>query len=130
MLSRSNIIQFLKYNVGGTLYFVSAWLIITFGTKYLGLWWANLLGNGVGILLNYLTQRFWAFSDRKRSTLSTSWRYGVITVVNLFLSYFILKFLTNLGVPLWLAQFFSAGFFTFWNWIWYRYWVFTGKYKV
>ncbi|MCA9347204.1 GtrA family protein [Candidatus Saccharibacteria bacterium] len=129
MLSRSNIIQFLKYNVGGTLYFVSAWLIITFGTKYLGLWWANLLGNGVGILLNYLTQRFWAFSDRKRSTLSTSWRYGVITVVNLFLSYFILKFLTNLGVPLWLAQFFSAGFFTFWNWIWYRYWVFKKRQK-
>ena len=116
--------QFLKYNFGGLLYFASAWLIITFGTKYIGLWWANVIGNGVGIVLNYLVQRFWTFASKKNAGAHSNWKYIVLTLLNLVLSYYILKSLVHVGIPLWFAQFISAGFFTGWNWAWYKYWVF------
>jgi putative flippase GtrA len=112
----------LGYIAGGGAYFWSAWLIITFGEKYIGLWWINIIGNAVGITLNYLCQRYLAFPGK--NILSSGWRFVCITIVNLFLSYFILKWLTDLGVTLWFAQFISAGMFTVWNYVWYKLWVF------
>ena len=117
--------QFLKYNFGGLLYFWSAWIIITFGSEQFGLFWTNIVGNLVGIILNYLVQRYWTFSGGP--TLFTSgWKFVVLTIVNLGLSYVILKSLQGWGVELWLAQFISAGLFTVWNWVFYKYWVFRG----
>lgn len=113
----------LGYVAGGGAYFWSAWLIITFTTDIIGLFWANLIGNIVGITLNYLAQRFWAFPGK--NIFNSGWKFLLLTVVNLLISYLILKFLTGIGIPLWLAQFFSAGFFTVWNYAWYKLWVFT-----
>lgn len=112
----------LGYIAGGGAYFWSAWLIITFGEKYVGLWWANIIGNSIGIVLNYLFQRFLAFPGR--NILNSGWRFAIITIVNLFLSYCILRWLTNTGIELWFAQFISAGIFTAWNYVWYKLWVF------
>jgi len=112
----------LGYVAGGGAYFWSAWLIITFGTDYIGLFWANLIGNMVGIFLNYLAQRFWAFPGN--NIFNSGWKFLLLTIVNLAISYLILRSLTSAGIPLWLAQFFSAGFFTVWNYAWYRLWVF------
>ncbi len=124
-VSKQSLGQFLKYNFGGLLYFWSAWAIITFGSEQFGLFWTNIVGNLVGIVLNYLVQRYWTFSDGP--TLFTSgWKFIVLTVVNLGLSYVILKTLQGWGVELWLAQFVSAGLFTIWNWVLYKYWVFRG----
>ena len=111
------------YIAGGGVYFWSAWLIITFGEQYLGLWWANLIGNTVGIVLNYLIQHFFAFPGR--NILNSGWRFGILTVVNLILSYYILKFLVAQDIKLWLAQFISAALFTIWNYVWYKLWVFA-----
>lgn len=112
----------LGYIAGGGAYFWSAWLIITFTTGIIGLFWANLIGNIVGITLNYLAQRFWAFPGK--NIFNSGWKFLLLTVVNLLISYLILRFLTSIGIPLWLAQFFSAGFFTVWNYAWYKLWVF------
>lgn len=112
----------LGYLAGGGAYFWSAWLIITFATPVIGLWWANIIGNTIGVILNYLAQRFLAFPGN--NIFNSGWKFATITLVNFVISYFILKFLTNLGIPLWLAQFFSAGFFTIWNYGWYKLWVF------
>ena len=116
--------QFIAYNIGGFLYFWSAWSIITFGEKYIGLWWANIAGNGVGIILNYIVQRYFAFGSKKSSNAHSGWRFVVLTGVNLIISYYILKGLTSAGIPLWAAQFVSAAFFMGWNWLWYKFWVF------
>lgn len=110
------------YIVGGGAYFWTAWLIITFGTAYIGLWWANLIGNTIGIIINYAAQRYWAFPGK--NIFNSGWKFLLLTAVNFVISYLILKLLTGLGVPLWLAQFFSAGFFTIWNYVWYKLWVF------
>ena len=123
-ITKKTAIRFLKYNVGGFLYFAGAWVIITFGTSKIGLWWANVLGNMVGITLNYVVQRFWAFGARSMNESILNWRFAVLTAVNLVISYWILKGLVVWGVALWFAQFISAGFFMGWNWMWYNYWVF------
>ena len=103
-------------------------MIITFGSSYIGLWWANIIGNGAGIVINYLVQQFFTFETGKKNITHSSWRFIFITIVNLLLSYILLKTLTErINIPLWLAQFFSAAFFTVWNWFWYKYWVFKGK---
>ncbi len=126
-ISRKSLLQFLKYNFGGLLYFWSAWLIITFGTGKIGLFWANIIGNMVGIVLNYLGQRLWTFKDGDKTLFNSGWKFAVLTIVNLGISYLILKGLTTAGMELWLAQFVSAGFFTGWNWVLYKYWVFRGQ---
>jgi len=131
-ISRNSFLQFLKYNFGGLLYFWSAWVIITFGTGKIGLFWANIIGNMVGIVLNYLVQKLWTFKDGDKTLFNSGWKFVVLTVANLGISYLILNGLTKAGMELWLAQFVSAGFFTGWNWVLYKYWVFrgqTGKYK-
>jgi putative flippase GtrA len=69
-------------------------------------------------------QRYITFAGKKDTHNSGGWRFVVLTIVNLFIGYLILRTLVKISVPLWLAQFFSAGFFTVWNWIWYKYWVF------
>lgn len=113
------------YLAGGGAYFWSAWLIITFGEKHFGLWWANIIGNSVGVILNYLAQRFLAFPGK--NIFNSGWKFAVITAANFILSYLILKTLMGLGIPLWLAQFISAGIFTIWNYAWYKLWVFKDE---
>ena len=123
-LSKQNFVQFLKYNFGGLLYFWSAWVIITFGTDSIGLFLANIIGNTVGIVLNYLVQRFWTFKGSRPDVTKSGWKFIVLTIINLGISYLILLGLTESGIALWLAQFISAGFFTGWNWVFYKHWVF------
>jgi putative flippase GtrA len=123
-LSKKSVWQFLKYNFGGFVYFWTAWAIITFLTDSLGSVQAYLLGNFVGLSLNYLVQRFWVFSEGQQTLLNSGWKFIVLTIVNLVLGYYLLQLLVGLSVPLWLAQFGNAGFFMVWNWVWYKYWVF------
>lgn len=118
--------QFIEYQIGGGAYFWSAWLIITFMTPRIGLWWSNILGNIVGISLNFIIQQFLTFGGNKH-VFNSGWRFAVITVFNLIVSYFILKLLVGLGIKLWFAQFLSAGIFTIWNWVVYKYWVFKER---
>ena len=115
----------LGYLAGGGAYFWSAWLIITFGTAYMGLWWANILGNAVGVILNYVAQRYLAFPGK--NIFNAGVKFVLLTVVNFVISYAILKYLTAQGIPLWAAQFVSAGFFTVWNYAWYKLWVFKDE---
>lgn len=113
------------YLAGGGLYFWSAWSIITFGAPHIGLWWANILGNAVGVVLNYFAQRFFAFPGK--NIFNSGKRFIFLTAVNFLISYFILLILTKNGVALWFAQFLSAGFFTIWNYAWYKLWVFKDE---
>lgn len=123
-LTKRNLLGYLG---GGQAFFWSSWLIITFGERYIGLWWANLLGNVVGITLNYICQRYLAFPGKH--ILNSGWRYALITIINLFLSYGALKWLTGIGIDLWFAQFISAAIFTIWNYAWYKLWVFKAEDK-
>jgi len=48
--SKKVLIQLAEYMVAGGAWFWSGYFIIVFTTPHIGLWWANLLGNSVGLL--------------------------------------------------------------------------------
>lgn len=122
------LVQIGEYMIAGGAYFWSGYFIIVFLTPIIGLWWANLLGNGVGITVNFILERNWVFKNTKsRNLTEVSWRYIVFTGFNFILNYFILKSLLGIGIQVAIGQFIAAGFFTVWNFLWYRLWVFKGK---
>jgi putative flippase GtrA len=124
----SELIRVAEYLVAGGAYFWSAYVLIVFLTPIIGLWWANLVGNGVGVTLNFILARYWVFTSSKtRKTSAVSGRYIIYTGVNFLLSYLILRYLQKLGIPVSIGQFISSGFFTVWNYFWYKNWVFKGK---
>lgn len=125
------LVQFAEYMVGGGVYFVSGFII--FAILYSGLgwdWlWAKIIADAIGWTLNYLIQRYWAFNDnllRKRE-LQVGERYLVITLANFAIDYAIVASMKTLGVTPYLGMITSSLFFTAWNYLWYRFWVFNTK---
>jgi putative flippase GtrA len=126
-------IQFIQYMISGGAYFWVGYLIFAFTWSGLGwsLWWAKLASNIVGWTVNFLMQRFWVFNNKglKGHQTQVTGRYAIITLVDFVLDYCIVAGLRNLGLTPYLGQFVSSGFFTVWNFIWYRYWVFPSNFK-
>lgn len=127
MPSSATIQRFAKYIIGGSLYFWSGlavfWLLYT----VIGWSWfpAKVVADLVGWTLNYIAQRFWAFGDQHHlSEMQHAGRYVAVETVGFVLDYLIIGGLNYLGVSPYIGFFLAAGFFTIWNWVWYRYWVF------
>jgi putative flippase GtrA len=126
--NRQNGIRFLKYMVGGGLWFWSGYAI--FALCYSGLhwrWWqAKLLGDFIGWSLNYLVQRYWAFasSGLRLHEMEHATRYVILSSGNVVIDYLIVGGLYAVGITPYIGAFISSGFFTLWNFLWYRYWVF------
>jgi len=126
--TRHNILQFLQYMVGGTIYFWSGYAV--FAACYSGLhwdWlWAKIMADIIGWTLNYVVQRYWAFNNKglahhEGRTVS---KFGLVALANLVLDYVIIWGLKTIGISPYVGFFISAGFFTVWNYLWYRFWVF------
>ena len=112
---------------GGSLYFWSAYAI--FAICYSGLHWkwlpAKLLADAFGLSLNYIAQRYWAFSEyHSLREMQHAQRYIFIETIGFFLDYAIIWGLTLLGITPYIGFFISAGFFTVWSWLWYKRWIF------
>lgn len=120
--------RIVEYMVAGGVWFWSGYLIIVFSYEHIGLFAANFIGNGVGITLNFLLERYWVFKTKRPTTLMVATRrYIIYTALNAFLlNYLILRSLVNVGIGPEIGQFIASGFFTVWNYIWYRAWVFKG----
>lgn len=126
--------QFIKYMVGGGVYFWSGYAV--FAVLYSGLhidWlWAKIAADAVGWTLNFLLQRYWAFNNPELGghTVKITGRYAAITALNFAIDYAIVASLKSLNVTPYLGMFISSGFFTVWNYVWYRFWVFQPKRKL
>jgi putative flippase GtrA len=129
---RSEILRFTEYVISGGAYFWSGYLMFFVGDKvlHLSLWWAKLLANVVGWTVNYLLQRYWVFKNPKLKDHQTevTGRYIGITLIDFGLDYLIVAGLKAVGLTPYLGQFVSSGFFTAWNYVWYRFWVFPEKF--
>jgi putative flippase GtrA len=129
---RHELIKLGEYMVSGGAFFWSGYAMFAVGDKLLGLnlFWAKLLANVTGVTVNFLLERFWVYGGRKLSKqrlgLSAE-RYLVLTSVNFMIDYLIVRSLKNIGITPYIGQFASAGFFFFWNYLWYRFWVFSKK---
>jgi putative flippase GtrA len=130
-LTRRRLVQFGEYFVGGLSYFWSGYAV--FAICYSGLHWswfpAKILADAVGWTFNYVIQRYWAFKSPalNKHEAATITRYSAVTVVNFALDYAIIWGLNSIGVSPYIGFFISAAFFTVWNYVWYRFWVFYGK---
>lgn len=124
---RKILIQFAEYMVTGGVWFWSGYIIIVVLDGHIGLFWANFIGNAVGITLNFLLSKYWVFKTKKKSKNNdAAWRYIIYTGLNAFLlNYLILYGLQDgLGIDPAIGQFIASAFFTVWNFAWYKLWVF------
>ena len=128
---RSEIVRIVQYMISGGAYFWSGYFIFFIADQFLGLnlWWAKLAANLTGWTVNYLLQRYWVFNSDKLKDKQTqvTGRYIALTALNFILDYLIVRGLKSLGLTPYLGQFVSAGFFTVWNYLWYKFWVFQGS---
>jgi putative flippase GtrA len=129
-LSKRELTRFAKYMAGGGIYFWIGYGI--FAICYSGLhwpWlWSKVAADIIGWSANYIVQRFWAFSDQiHMSEMQHAGRYIFIESIGFVLDYFIIWGLTAVGISPYIGFFISAGFFTVWSYLWYKYWVFPAK---
>ncbi len=123
--------RFVEYLVSGGAYFWAGYLIFFLCDRGLhwNLWWAKLSANVFGWTVNYLLQRFWVFrnSSLAKHRTEVTGRYVFITLVDFVLDYLIVRELKIFGITPYIGQFISSGFFTMWNYLWYRNWVFANR---
>lgn len=123
--------QFIKYMSGGSLYFWVGYGVFAIGYSVLHLWWlwAKIAADVIGWSLNYFVQRYWAFnSDHlKLSEMQHVKRYLFIEAIGFILDYAIIGGLKYIGITPYIGFFISAGFFSIWSFLWYKYWVFPFK---
>ncbi len=126
-----SLVQFAEYLISGGAYFWSGYALFAYlwSGLHWSLWWSTIVSNLFGWTVNYILQRFWVFNNKSRAGHKTevTSRYIFITLVDFLLNYLILYSLRKIGITPYLGQFISAGFFTGWNYFWYRYWVFPDK---
>ncbi len=120
--------QFLRYLVGGSIYFWVGYGL--FALLYGGLHWGWLpskaLSDVVGWSLNYVIQRYWAFNGEhlKLNEMQHASRYVFIEIIGFIIDYAMIGGLKAVGVSPYIGLFISGAFFTGWSYLWYKYWVF------
>ena len=127
-----DLIQAIEYMISGGAYFWSGYLTFFVIDKLLGgsFFWAKSISTLAGWTVNYLLQRFWVFKNPKLANHQTevTGRYVTITLVDFVMDYGIVYGLKTIGITPYIGQFISSGFFTVWNYLWYRFWVFPTKF--
>lgn len=124
---RPEVRRFLKYMVGGGLYFWVGYIVFAFCYSVLhwNWFWSKVTCDIIGWSLNYAVQRFWAFSDQaKLGEMKHAQRYIFIETIGFILDYLIIAGLYQLGISPYIGFFLSSAFFTVWSYAWYKYWVF------
>jgi len=122
------LIQFVEYMISGGAYFWVGYVILLYlyhGLHW-SLWWSTIVSNVIGWAVNFVLQRFWVFNNKslKGHQTQVTGRYIFITLVDFILNYYILLGLKKVNIDPAIGQFISSGFFTVWNWFWYKFWVF------
>jgi putative flippase GtrA len=118
-----------EYFIGGGAWFWSGYVIIVWLKDIIPLFYANFIGQTVGMTINYIVQRYWAFDTNKKGGQNqATQRYVIYTVANVYgLNYLILQYLRNVGIEPEFSQFIAGALFTPWNYYWYKKWVFKDR---
>lgn len=113
--------------MGGSIYFWVSYAVffVCFGLLKWDWFPAKLVGDVIGWTLNYFVQRFWAFSDHvSLSEMQHAKRYIAIESIGFVLDYLLIGGLYAIGISPYIGYVISGIFFTFWSFLWYKYWVF------
>ena len=126
--NRKLIVQFVEYMVSGGVYFWTGYgfFALFWSVFDWSLWWATITSSVIGWSVNFVLQRYWVFKNPqlKKHMGAVTGRYIFITLVDFVMNYYILYGLNQIGISPYIGQFISSGFFTVWNYLWYRFWVF------
>lgn len=121
-----------EYLVSGGAYFWSGYTMFWFIDKVLGgsFLYAKTISMLFGWTVNYILQRYWVFNNAKLAKHQTevTSRYIGLSLFNFVIDYFIVLGLKDAGLTPYIGQFVAAGFFTVWNYFWYKLYVFPDKY--
>lgn len=122
-----------EYLVSGGAYFWSGYLLFWFLDKGVGVAFVYAKTSSMifGWSINFLLQRYWVFNNAKLAKHQTEVtdRYILLSLFNFVIDFFMVLSLKNAGLTPYLGQFVAAGFFTVWNYLWYKYWVFPTKFS-
>lgn len=134
---KNEIKRITEYMVSGGAYFWAGYVTFFVIDKLFhgSFFWAKSISTLVGWTVNYLLQRYWAFNNPtlKAHQTEVTARYMIITLSDFVLDFLIVWRLTQVSIfgfhinP-YIGQFISSAFFTVWNYLWYRYWVFPEKF--
>lgn len=126
--------RFGKYLIGGNAQFWSgygAYAVLDLVFK-INFWPAKILAYFIGVSVNFVIERFWAFGGKrisKKQVESSAGKFYSLMMVNFVIDLAIVGGLRELGVTPYIGQFVSAGFFTFWNYVLFKIWVFAKNKK-
>lgn len=125
--------RIVEYMISGGAFFWSGYVVLVSLNWLLGpdyLWFSTSVSYMVGWAVNYVLQRYWVFKNPKlaKHQEEVTLRYIVISAVNLGLNYAIIKLWVDFGYQVELGPFIASGFFTVWNYLWYKFWVFPEKF--
>ncbi len=121
--------RFIKYMIGGNAQFWSGYISYAIFDLvfHIDFWPARIASYFVGVSVNFFIERFWAFNEKKiskKQVESSAQRYYFLSVVNFVLDMAIVGGLRAIGISPYIGQFISAGFFTVWNYLIFKLWVF------
>lgn len=95
---------------------------------FIPFWPNRVLSYGVGVVVNFYLQRYWVFGKKrmsKKQIHSSAEKYYGVMFTNFVLDLAIVGGLYELaGVSPYIGQFVSAGFFTVYNYLLFKFWVF------
>jgi putative flippase GtrA len=129
--SKQNLLQFVYFNFGGVVFFVSGYAVFALLYGVFGWYWwvAKGIADLIGWGLNYIIQRYLAFKDESKaqSQKKLIGKYVGFSLVNVLIDYALVAGLYALGVSPFLGLWISSLFFTVWKYVWYKFWVFKNK---
>ncbi len=131
--NRKNLKQIIQYSITGGAWFWSGYAMFALCYSVFGLdiIASKIISYTFGLIVNFLLERFWVFDSRdsRKNLDKVTGRYVVLSGINLAIDTAIVWGLSKAGISPYIGQFVSAGFFTVWNYLWYRLWVFARKSK-
>lgn len=127
--SKADIKQIVQYSITGGAWFWSGYAMfaLCFGVLGLDIITAKIISYTFGLIVNFLLERFWVFESKsaRKDLDQVTVKYVVLSLFNLLIDTSIVWGLSRAGVSPYIGQFASAGFFTVWNYVWYKLWVFA-----
>lgn len=118
--------------VGGGAQFWSGYAAFAVFDQVMGIsfWPAKSISYFLGVSVNFVLERFWVFKQKritKKQIETTASRFYLLMLVNFVLDLAIVGGLRELGLTPYIGQFVAAGFFTVWNYLLFKRWVFSKK---
>lgn len=128
------LVEFAKYNVAGSVFFWSTYLLFFLFETFLQ--WPEVqalaVSSIIGNILYFALDKEWVFSSdgSTKKSLGELVRFIIFMAFNYFLNLFLVwALLVYFDLTPYLGQFVTAGFFVFWSYLGLKYWVFPAANK-